>query len=417
MKNKVLFIAFAIQLLFSISFATANGTQEKQTKKVDSKDLTVLGTWLSSEGEAFEYVLQGFTEKTGIKVTYEGVNDPTTVLGTRIAAGDLPDIVMLGGGEGFLDLIAQGVPVSLNPIRNTIEENFYSSWYQPYTFKGNIYAIPTRCNVQNLLWFNPKKVDKNRLTTLKGFYSVMNEDSAKGNYPFSCFYKLNWGVSMLFDACMSVCASNEEFTRFQNKQMPYNDPVVVKTCKMMCDIVNDKYVKNGVAGALGTDLVDSMAQVFGTGSSALFTQAGSWAGGIISGAVNKDIVGGETMDYVLFPGYKSILSNADIAVELVDSTSGMKLMEYLASAEGLSRFAKYNYVVANKNVDPSLYQGALEKEAMQLLKQSCVVPAAMNPAEINSAAYQMEQMVLVSPDKIKSILDDFEHTYGPQLGR
>ena len=58
----------------------------------------------------------------------------------------------------------------------------------------------------------------------------------------------------------------------------------------------------GAVGALGTGLVDGIALVFGTSPDAQFVNAGSWAGGIAIAAINADLVEGETIDYIAFPG-------------------------------------------------------------------------------------------------------------------
>ena len=55
-------------------------------------------------------------------------------------------------------MAAQGALVSLNSMSEAINENFDAGWIEQFTIDGEIYAIPTRSNVQTVLWFNPQVV-------------------------------------------------------------------------------------------------------------------------------------------------------------------------------------------------------------------------------------------------------------------
>jgi alpha-glucoside transport system substrate-binding protein len=125
-----------------------------------TKTLQILGPWLATEADAFEYVLDGFREQTGIEVEYEGSKETPTLAVTRVGAGSPPDIAMLPVSRGLTDLIAQNAVVPLTDLESDIKANYSPGWLARYTFDGVIYGIPNRANVQNLLWFNP--------TTLNG---------------------------------------------------------------------------------------------------------------------------------------------------------------------------------------------------------------------------------------------------------
>src|SRR5512142_1362507 len=57
--------------------------------------LSVIGPWVGGEREAFMTVIDAFTAKTNISVSYESVqNEMGASLRTRIAAGRAPDIAL-----------------------------------------------------------------------------------------------------------------------------------------------------------------------------------------------------------------------------------------------------------------------------------------------------------------------------------
>ena len=408
MKKNVLLMLLIAMITMTVAFA--GGSSEKEAE--GPKTLTVLGTWVASEGEAFEYVLQGFTEKTGIPVIYEGVNDPTAVLGTRIAGGDLPDAAVLGGGEGFLTYADLGVLEPIDFMKDIINENYDSGWIVPLTIDGSILSVPIRCNVQNCLFFNPETLPEGvDLESWDGFIEYLDSQAAAGKSSLAGFYKLNWGSSIIFDSVLSTVATLEEYRQFMTGHMAFDDPVVIAAAARMAELV-EKYMPGGAEGALGTDMTEGFALVFGTQPVAQFINAGSWGSGIVTGGVNADIVPGESITYVIMPGYNAIETNFDNIVMFVDSDECRQLMEYLATAEAAERFAVYDYVVPNKNVDVEIYKDPLAKVSMEYLKNPVVVPTAVNPAEYMNAFYQTLQAIMADPANVASLCKEFEEGYG-----
>ena len=115
---------------------------------------------------------------------------------------------------------------------------------------------------------------------------------------------------------------------------------------------------------------------------AQFVNAGSWAGGIAIAAINADLVEGETIDYIAFPGDEAgegaIVASADVAVMFNDSEATAGLMSFLMSAEGQALFAPSGYTVANKHVDAGLYSGLTARTA-ELLATSAIGPDINSP--------------------------------------
>src|SRR6266550_5732003 len=82
--------------------ATAAGSAPAGSAPAVSGAITVTSLWGGSEQENFQKVLDAFTAKTGIKVTYESIRtNYATVLQTRISGGNPPDVSILPG-IGFL---------------------------------------------------------------------------------------------------------------------------------------------------------------------------------------------------------------------------------------------------------------------------------------------------------------------------
>ena len=71
------------------------------TEILDREPITVMASWGGDEQSGFLQVLNAFTAATGLPWVYEGQRDLVTVLQTRIAGGNAPDLAMIPR-PGFL---------------------------------------------------------------------------------------------------------------------------------------------------------------------------------------------------------------------------------------------------------------------------------------------------------------------------
>ncbi len=408
-KLHKLLVLSIILLAAASTFLFAAGT--KETSK-EATTLKILGPWSASEEEAFEAVLDKFREDTGIEVIYEGVSDPMPILGPRLAAGDPPNIVILGGATGYTDLVKDENAKSLNSLEKELVADFGTDWTEQFSSNGNIYAIPVRTNVLNLLWFNPKKTKDADFSSWSSFISYADKEAQSKNYIVGAIGKASWTVPQLFTSIYVSTYGRDMYISFLNKDIAWNDASVKEAFNKVATFYGDKYIAGGRIAGLGMDLVDGIANVFGLNPTAEVISSGSWVSGIAESAVNDKIVEGEDIDYVLFPGEEAgkgtVIANADVAIALTNDENTMKLISYLASEEGQSRFAPAGYVVPNRNVDSSLYSAFLTQKTMNILATSSIAPAitASIGNEENNALVSALQEAILDPSKIDSILDD-----------
>lgn len=389
---------------------------EEDASPEEADALQILGPWLASEADAFEYVLDGFRESTGIEVVYEGNPDVRGPLSTKVAAGEPPDLAILAVAKGLRDFVAQDALLPLDPFAEDIEANFSQGWIDQFTVDGQIYAVPTRSNINNLLWFNPDVVTEPPASWAE-FTAYCDSLATEGVSCTAGIGKDSWTLDVLFYSAYISTNGVEMWNALMAGEVPYNDPSMVEAFNRLTQFYSDEYAAGGSVGALGTGLVDGIARVFGTSPDARFVNAGSWADGIAIGAINENLVPGETIDYVLFPGDPAgegdIIAAADVAVMLVDSPEGRQLMSYLISAEGQARFAPNSYTVANVNVDPGLYSGLAIKTAT-LLGESDVGPdiSVYLSTEELTAINEATGAAILDPGSIQTILDNLEASIG-----
>jgi alpha-glucoside transport system substrate-binding protein len=132
--------------------ASGGGTASKGT-------VHVLAVWAAAEQASFLATLAPFEAQTGIKVLYESTRDVDSVLATRIAAGNPPEISSLPSPATLNKYAAQGKLVQLdNGIldMNTMNAQYSPGWIKLGTINGKLYEIFAWAAVKGLIWYNPK---------------------------------------------------------------------------------------------------------------------------------------------------------------------------------------------------------------------------------------------------------------------
>ncbi len=419
LRKNVCSVLFAVfMLVLSGSMVFAAGQKEASSEPVV---LDIMGPWSASEQEAFQVVLDGFTEKTGIEVRYEAAEDVIKVLGPRLAADETPDLAILPVANGLKELVAQDAIVSLNSMKSEIESSFSQGWLDQFTFDGEIMAIPTRASVSNLFWFDPSKIDGDPSTWMyDDFTDYADKLVAAGEKPVASIAKTSWTLTGLIEDMFLGSYGVDEWVKLMTNQTPWTDPKVVAAFEKIADYYGGSYVAGGGEGAMGTDLVGGISRVFGTDADAKFVIGGGWVAGIAKSAINENLVEGETIDFIVFPpgsdaGKGAVIAAADVAVQFSDSSEATQLMEYLISAEGQALFAPSGYTVANYNVSPSLYTGLTARSAEYLSSPTAqIAPSngAMLANEKRGALMEVIQSAILNPAGIEASLAEFQKNYG-----
>jgi alpha-glucoside transport system substrate-binding protein len=120
----------------------------------------VLAVWAAAEQDSFLATLAPFEAQTGIKVLYESTRDVDSVLATRIAAGNPPEISSLPSPATLTKYAGQGKLVQLdNGIldMNTMNAQYSPGWIKLGTINNKLYEIFAWASVKGLIWYNPTK--------------------------------------------------------------------------------------------------------------------------------------------------------------------------------------------------------------------------------------------------------------------
>lgn len=126
----------------------------------DKGSVHVLAVWAGTEQDSFKAVLAPFEAQTGIKVLYESTRDVDSILATRIAAGNPPEIASLPSPATLTKYAGQGKLVQLdNGVldMNTMNAQYAPGWIKLGTINSKLYEIFAWASVKGLVWYNPAK--------------------------------------------------------------------------------------------------------------------------------------------------------------------------------------------------------------------------------------------------------------------
>ncbi len=200
-------IAAAALVLVVLVFQAGASLQAGAAKKLE------IFSWWTAGGEA-----DGLNAMFGIyKTRYPGVEiinatvaggagtNAKAVLKTRMQGGDPPDSFQVHGGAELVDTWVK--PGLLEPISAVYKSEGWMNimpkdLVDMISSQGEQYAVPVNVHRGNVLWYNKKIFDDNKLkppATWEEFFKVAEALKAKGIAPLALGDKNKWEAAHLFE--------------------------------------------------------------------------------------------------------------------------------------------------------------------------------------------------------------------------
>lgn len=355
-------------------------SEEASAPPAAGGSITVTSLWGGSEQESFQKVLDAFTAKTGITANYESIRtDYATVLQTRITGGNPPDVSILPG-IGFLRRFAKDgsilkiADLGLDPA--ALEANYAPGILDIGSVDGDLYAIMVKFNSKSTLWYRPDILSAAGVTppaSWDEFKASLTTLKDGGTVPLGLGVSPDtWTLTDWFESIYLRQAGPEKYDQLFGGTLPWTDPSVATAVDTMKEVLNEDFVLGGIDAALGRAWVDGIAQVFGADAKGAYYYEGGFVGGIATGQVNTDLVFGETIDWVDFPGFSAADKPATIGGDVIaafTTNPGVKeFIEYMTTAEAGEVWAATGAIISPvKAVSTDVYPNdSVKREAAQV---------------------------------------------------
>jgi alpha-glucoside transport system substrate-binding protein len=425
LKRRKRFITLAVALIVVAVGLTATAVSAKPTKR-SAGSIEVLSLWGGSEKDAFIKVTDAFTKKTGIDVKYTSARDFIPEIRTRLAAGNPPEIGILPRPGYISTLAKQGALKTLSSlgISNAYMKGLYSAgWLKLGSSGGKLYGVPAKANSKSVIWYKPDSFKKYHFKIPKTWaqlLAITKKYKAKGLVPWAVGAgpsQSQWTLTDWFENIYARTAGPAKYQALFTGKLKFTDASVAKACQTMTQIINNKYVLNGVQGVLGQSFVGGIGDVFGTSAKAQLYFEGGFVGGIATSQVNKSLKAGKTIGDFPWPTIKASLDHpvvgaADFAGAFKDTPEVRQFLKYISTPAAGKIWVSTNAVTSpNKKVPASAYPSKLvQAEVKQLAgaKTFLFDGSDLLPGAFGDTWGFALQDVIQHPSNIKSILSTFQ---------
>jgi len=398
---------------------TAATTEEEAEDEPVSGTISVLAVWTGAEGEAFQAVLDGFTEENpDVTVNYKSAKEPATVLSTAVEGGNPPDIAALPQPGFMTDFAQRGALKPIDFAEDAIKEGYAQSWLDLGTVDGELYGLFFKGANKSTVWYNVAAFEDAGVEppeSWEDFLAAADTLKASGVPAYSIGGADGWTLTDLFENIYLRTAGPEKYDQLTAHEIPWTDASVKEALTEMGKVLAADNIAGGTSSALQTDFPTSVTQVFADPPKAAQVLEGDFVGGVI-GDETKAVA--ET-DYNVFafPEINDsgpvVVGGGDVMVMFKDTPAGRALIEYLATPEAAEIWAeKGGFSSPNKNVDTEAYPDEFTKQTASELANaetfrfdmSDLMPGAFG----SDALFTLLQDFLKAPDDIDGITQKLE---------
>ena len=393
--------------------ATACSGPGSDDAQLRGANIEVLAVWSGAEQERFEGVLAGFEERTGAEVTYTSAGHGIAPeLATRLALARPPDLAFLPQPGLLRRYAREGVLTPVPDLADEVQRDFGPVWRGLASVDDRLYGVPFKAANKSLLWYDVAAFQRAGVVPpddVAGLLDVARALAASGVPAFSVGGGDGWTLTDWFENLYLRVAGGARYDLLAEHRLPWTDPSVTTTLRLLLDILSPGLVAGGMEAAVQTRFEDSVVQAFTPPGSGAMVFEGDFVAGVVTARTPAQL--GVDVDVFPFPSVDqsgpAAVGGGDFAVLMKPSAAGAALMRYLASPDAAARWAAAGgFISPNVNLDLSVYpddvtrglaRGVLDAGEEFRFDLSDLTPAAFGGTEGQGLRARLQQL-LVSRD-------------------
>jgi alpha-glucoside transport system substrate-binding protein len=371
-------LAAALAVACTAAVACSAGRPSSAGPGLRGQKLEVAAVWSGVEQQHFERVLRAFTRQTGVSVTYISAGYSVPVfLAARLARGDPPDVAFLPQPGLLRRYAAEQLLVPLDAVvGSTVASNYSPAWRQLGSAGGRLYGVWFKAANKSLIWYNEGVFEKAGAAppaSVDGLVALAHRLAWSGTPAFSVGGLDGWTLADWFSNLYLRLAGPARYDLLAAHEIPWTDPSVVATLRLLARVLDPRVIAGGARGALATSYQKSVQQAFATPPAAAMVFEGDFVAGIIRG-VTPSVLGVDA-DVFPFPALgqpgPTVVAGGDAAVLMRRSAAGDALIRYLASPQAAAIWAAAGgFVSPNINLGLSVYPDAISRSIAAGLLQA-----------------------------------------------
>jgi len=367
--------------------------------------------FFQSKSESIDVVDQLIAEfeasHEGITVTQTAVPDALTVLQSRLAKGDVPDVIGLNVSN-LNDIATSGLLKDLagTAAAEAVDNEGAQAYADKLGVEGQTVAVPWAVNAQVVLYDVDQFAELGLTvpTTWDEFIATAQAVKDAGQEPFTFTWKDSWTAKLVFNSIAGSLQGDDFWSQLQDGSAAFSgSPAYTETAEKLLEL---KALAQ--ADPFGTTY-DAGNAAFADGDSVMYVQ-GTWAIPEIR-ATNPDKnigtfvmpVGDAPEDSVLLSGPDSVLA---VSNESEHAEAAQEFVDFLMGADAQKTFTEDQYLFSVRNDVPA------EDEALSALKsdwldqgRTAMYPDSMVKGSSNMAAIVQQYLLDEDAGAFLSALD------------
>lgn len=381
-------VVTALAVATALPLATAcQSDPDRSSGRGTGIDLTghtieVAGAWSGVEEANFQAVLNVFTERTNASVRYTaGGDDLSTLLTSRLAGGQPPDVALIPQPGVIARFVAQGKLTELaGTTAAAVRANYSGAWQRLGTFDGRLYGVPFKAANKSVIWYRPDAFADAGVTpptTWEEFLAVSGTLADAGYTPMAVPGADGWTLTDWFENVYLRIGGPDNYTKLARHEIPWTDPTVVRSLQLLRDYWRTPYtIQGGGPGAVQLKFTQSIADVFGAAP----RSAQLFEGDFVAAEINKleQVKVGVGASFYRWPSINgsppAVVTAGDQAVAFKATPGALALIAFLASPEAATIMARRGgFLSPNQNLDPASYPDATTRSLADALARADVL--------------------------------------------
>jgi DNA-binding SARP family transcriptional activator/ABC-type glycerol-3-phosphate transport system substrate-binding protein len=419
-RRRRLVLAALVVVSAVAAAAVYSATRDESSLGTAEDPISIFTPWFEGDPEhrAFVDVLRAFEQTTGLKTETVEAGD------ARIVPGYRPTLAFTPSPGQLAEYVRDGTAEPLASLELTdavLERAFARSWIELGTVNGAVYGVPLATTSKSLVWYRPREFRRLGLRpprTWNDLVAVTERLARGGRKPWALGGSDSFTLTDWFENIYIRTEGPWKYDGLFAGKLPFDDPSVVAALTRMTTVLNERYLAEGVDGALAMSFLDALDAVFGADPRAdLLMEGGFVASLSLGGAVKPAPVPGATIGASVFPTIDAsfgspVVAGGDFIVAFDDDPKVRRLLLYLMSPAAGRIWVSHGTVVsANKLVPLSAYPNELMRTAARHVTTAQVVRfdgSDLLPSELAEDLGRILQEVIRRPAAAPKLMKDFQ---------
>ncbi len=378
--------------------------------RLSGATLEVLATWSGVEQQRFEQVLRAFEKTTGAVVHYTSAeHEIPQVLEERRVQDRLPDVAFLPQ-PGLLRQYAAArllVPLDASTAR-LVTANYPSVWRDLSSYRGRLYGVWFKAANKSLVWYNTsafEQADVMPPRDITGLLEVARTLARAHLPPFSVAGADAWTLTDWFENLYLRLEGPQRYDRLATHALAWTDVSVVRTLRVMAQLLAPAFVAGGLRAALDTDFEQSVDAAFAVWPRAAMVVEGDFVAGLISSTHSRLGIDADVFPFPTVSGSPPVVvGGGDVAVLMRPSPAGAAFLRYLAGSDAAAIWAADGgFISPNVNLDLAVYPDDLTRSIARGLLEagdgfrfdlSDLQPAAFGGSDLTGMRKELQRFLL-----------------------